>query len=110
MARKKKNVEERRCKCCREALPPEDICLCPNCQAAGLGRHIKRGTIEPEELLKIAQRREMLGIPPFHGMDMAEISALAWLFRSSGYGSYGKFREYVRMTGKLPPVVKIRQK
>lgn len=94
--------KERKCKCCKEVLPPTCIYLCEKCEEAGMGRRKKSWHIEPQELLQIAQQRQYLGVDPIEGMDMAQVNTLARLFKPP-YSTYGRFRGYVRMTGKLPP-------
>lgn len=94
----------RPCRCCGGKLPPDRLRVCESCQAAGLAYHMDRyEPVDREELYAVAVVREARGLPPLEGMSMEEISALAWLFRKSGYGTYGKLRGYVESTGKLPP-------
>ena len=50
----------------------------------------------------MARERQAFGANPLEGMSLAEIAALAWTYRRDGYGSYGKLRGYVYMTGRLP--------
>lgn len=95
---------ERRCRCCRGALRPEQLWICDECQALGRGRTFQADCIDAEELLRVARAREKAGADPLREMGMEEISALAWRFRKTGYGSYGKLRAYVHNTGKLPPI------
>lgn len=94
----------RKCHCCGSALKPSCLWLCEECQALGRGRTLQKGSFDARELLQIAREREKQGIAPLKDMDMAEKSALAWLFRNSGYGSYGKLRAFVDEMGKLPPI------
>lgn len=101
MARRKKD-EVRKCRCCGSELRPCCLWVCEECQALGRGRQIRAEGIDARELLLVARKRETLMIDPLKDMDAGEISALAWLFRKSGYGSYGKLRAYVHATGHLP--------
>lgn len=95
----------RLCKCCGEKLEPTQLWVCAACTAAGLGAKLPVWEpVDRRELLEVARSREARGLPPLEGMSMDEISALAWLFFPVGYGSYGKLRGYVDMTGKLPPL------
>ena len=102
--RRKTEAAERRCRCCGSVLPIQCLWICEPCQSIGRGRQYKGELTDSEELLRIAQERVKCKVDPLEGMNMEEIAALSWMFRHSGYGSYGKLREYVRQTGKLPPM------
>lgn len=97
--RKRKSV--RRCRCCGAALQPTRLWLCEECQAAG--RTVpKKERVDTEELEAVARERQASGQNPLEGMSLDEVSALAWEYRSEGYGSYGKLRGYVYATGRMP--------
>ena len=100
-----RTLKARRCRGCGCILSPVKLWLCDDCTAAGVGARMSPyESADREALLQVAKAREERGLPPLEGMTMDEKSALAWLFRKSGYGSYGKLTGYVRATGKLPPM------
>lgn len=97
----KKAKKIRTCKCCGARMGPNRLWLCESCREAGM-------TVKPperintQELDAVARARQEAGENPLEDMSLAEIAALAWDYRKEGYGSYGKLRGYVRMTGRLP--------
>lgn len=98
MGRKKK---VRTCRCCGKKMNPMRLWICEECQEEG--RTIQTyGKINTAELEAVARERQAFGANPLEGMSLAEIAALAWTYRRDGYGSYGKLRGYVYMTGRLP--------
>ena len=97
--RRKKQV--RHCRCCGEEMSPVCLWICESCQA--IGRTVAHPRqINTQELETVARTRQDFGLNPLAGMTLDEIAALAWTYRREGYGSYGKLRGYVAMTGKLP--------
>lgn len=103
MARKGK---PRLCRGCGCTLLPEKLWLCDECSAAGVGTRLNPHRLsDREELLGVARAREAAGLDPLEGMSLEDKTALAWCFRRTGYGSYGKMTGYVRANGgRLPPM------
>lgn len=97
--RRKEKV--RHCRCCGEAMSPVRLWICETCQSLGK-TVVHPRQIDSRELETVARARQKSGLSPLDGMTLDEIAALAWTYRNEGYGSYGKLRGYVSMTGKLP--------
>lgn len=91
----------RHCRCCGETMSPVRLWICENCQALGK-TVVPLRKINAQELEAVARARQEAGGNPLEDMSLAEIAALAWTYRREGYGSYGKLRGYVFMTGRLP--------
>lgn len=94
----------RLCRCCGKNMSPTCLWVCHDCQEKGRGKQIAPPTLNGAELRQVAEARADAMINPLEGMSIDEISCLAWEYRALGYGSYGKLRGYVEVTGKLPGV------
>ena len=100
--RKSVRQKIRRCKCCAGILPKTNIAFCDACREAGMGSWNDKSNIATKELLLVAKQRNDNGMNPIEGMNMGQISLLARCFKAP-YSTYGRFRGYVEMTGRLPP-------
>ena len=100
MARSERKV--RRCRICKGFLPPINLELCEHCRQAGMSVPKKKRMIEAQELLSVAKLRQKRSLDLLQEMNMEQINELARLYKPP-YSTYGRFREYVRRTGMLPP-------
>lgn len=100
---KKRGKYKRKCKACGKKIEDTQLWLCPSCQSTGTMYYNTKKMIDARELRRVALARQAEHKPPLEDMSMAEINELAWEY-GGPYNTYGKFREYVRQTGQLPPV------
>lgn len=98
---RKRKSSVRRCRCCGEPMPPVRLWVCEICQMQGRTVRLPE-TLNGAELETVARARQECGLNPLDEMTLEEVTVLAWTYRREGYGSYGKLRGYVHMTGRLP--------
>ena len=79
-----------------------DLEVCEQCLQAGMRAPKRRKPITAEELLAVAKTRRKQGLDPLTRMDMVQVNTLARMYKPP-FSTYGRFREYVRLTGELPP-------
>lgn len=101
-------MSKRLCRSCGAQLQETDVLVCQGCAECGLGRGIFDYRMirheDVEDAFAAMGARAEAGMAVDQGVDDVVINAVAkGVYKGTAFGSYGRFRAYVRDTGKLPP-------